>query len=127
YHEELLRELQRLVRSENIICIKNNGYDFPGVPEQTIEFVFSFGVFVHLDVELIEQYLDNLQRIVAPGANVVIQYSDKTKVMAQINDGFSDNTPEKMRKLITDRGYDIVEEDLKTLWHSSVVRFQWQR
>ena len=33
--------------SENIIEILNNGTDFPGVPAASVDFVFSFGVFVH--------------------------------------------------------------------------------
>jgi len=85
--------------------------------------VFSFGTFVHLDAHLIEEYLSNMRRILKAGANVVIHYSDKTKIMAQINDGFAENTPEKMRSMVLDAGYKICEEDLTSMWHSSIVRF----
>jgi hypothetical protein len=80
-------------------------------------------VFVHLDVDLIEEYLHNMRPILKPGANAVIQYSDKTKVMAQAISSFSDNTPERMREMVTAAGYTICEEDLTSLWHSSIVRF----
>ena len=53
----------------------------------------------------------------------MIQYSDKTKVMAQQDLGFSENTPDEMRKLVLDSGYEIREEDLTTMWNSSIVRF----
>jgi hypothetical protein len=78
---------------------------------------------VHLDTHLIEAYLRNMKRILKSGSNVVIHYSDKTKVMAQINEGFADNTPGKMRSMVLDAGYRICEEDLTTMWHSSVIRF----
>ena len=78
---------------------------------------------VHLDLNIIEAYLDNIQKILRPGANAVIQYSDKTKVMARLNDGFSDNDPDRMRSAVQRRGYKILEEDITTLWHSSVIRF----
>ena len=123
YHQPILDELRRNVRAPNLIYIKNNGTDFPGVPARSVHYVFSFGTFVHLDVDIIEKYLANLHEILAPNANVVVQYSDKTKVMAQINQGFSEMTPERMRGLVTAAGYRVVEEDLTTLWHSSVVRF----
>ena len=64
-----------------------------------------------------------MKSIMRPGGNIVIQYADKTKILGQMNDGFSDNFPEKMRKMVTDCGYKIVEEDLTTLWHSSIIRF----
>jgi len=43
--------------------------------------------------------------------------------MAQNNKGFSNNTPEKMRAMVLSTGYKILEEDLTTMWHSSIIRF----
>jgi hypothetical protein len=123
YHQELLDELQRSFNRPTMRFIRNNGMDFPGVPERSIDFLFSFGVFVHLDANLIEGYLKNMKPLLKPGANVVLQYSDKTKIMAQLNAGFADNSPERMRRMVTEAGYRILEEDTTTLWHSSVVRF----
>ncbi|MEX0833069.1 MAG: class I SAM-dependent methyltransferase [Actinomycetota bacterium] len=122
-HQELLDELSASVRSDNVVLIKNNGANFPGVPAGSVDFVFSFGCFVHLDAPVIEEYLKNLRPILKPGANVVIQYSDKTKIMARENDGFSENDPERMRTMVSQAGYTILEEDLTTLWHSSIIRF----
>lgn len=78
---------------------------------------------MHLEFDLIEQYLHAMQSIAKPAANIVIQYSDTTKIMAQINHGFSDNTPERMRAAVRAAGYRILEEDTTSLWHSSVIRF----
>jgi len=78
---------------------------------------------VHLDKHLIEAYLKDMRSIVKPGADIVIQYSDKTKIMAQLNNGFSDNTPDKMRQMVLNAGYKILEEDLTTMWHSSIIHF----
>jgi hypothetical protein len=64
-----------------------------------------------------------LKPILTPDASVVLQYSDKTKIMGRANKGFSENTPEKMRHMVLSKGYRIVEEDLTTLWHSSIIRF----
>ena len=64
-----------------------------------------------------------MKRILKAGANVVIHYSDKTKVMAQINESFAENTPAKMRSMLLEAGYKVREEDLTTMWHSSIIRF----
>ncbi|HXZ89977.1 MAG TPA: class I SAM-dependent methyltransferase [Candidatus Dormibacteraeota bacterium] len=123
YHKELLDELKKTYRKRNMQFIRNNGTDFPGIQRHSIDYLFSFGTFVHLDTHLIEAYLRNMKPIVKTGTNIVIHYSDKTKIMAQMNNGFSDNTPEKMRQMVLSAGYRILEEDLTTMWHSSIIRF----
>ncbi len=123
YHVELLDELRKNFNRPNMRFINNHGTDFPGVKERSIDYLFSFGTFVHLDRTLIESYLTNMKPILKPTANVIIHYSDKTKIMAQRNKTFSDNTPEMMREMVIRAGYDILEEDLTTMWHSSVIRF----
>jgi hypothetical protein len=52
----------------------------------------------------------------------VLQYSDKNKVMARENPGFSENTPEQMRWIVAEHGFRIVAEDVTTLWHSSLMQ-----
>lgn len=123
YYAELLSELKQNFNRPSMKFIKNSGDDFPGVPDQSIDYLFCFGTFVHLEIDVIGRYLVNIHRILKPGGNVIIQYSDMTKIMARENEGFSCNTPEQMRQLVIDKGFRIVEEDLTTLWHSSIVRF----
>lgn len=124
YHEELLRELRKTMDAPNTVFIKNNGTDFPGVPDRSVDFLFSFGTFVHLDADVIGAYLENMHRILKPDASAVLHYSDKTKVMARETPSFSDNDPQRMRALVTAAGFTIVQEDLTTLWHSSLIRFR---
>lgn len=123
YHSELLAELKKNFGQPNIKFIKNSGSDFPGVMDRSIDYLFCFGTFVHLELDLIDSYLKNMRRILKPGGNAIIQYSDMTKVMARSNEGFSKNTPDQMRQLVAKNGFEILEEDLTTLWHSSIVRF----
>jgi len=123
YYDELLREVRKTFDQPNMTFIKNNGTDFPGIPANSIDFLFTFGTFVHLDLHLIEGYLKNIRNILKPGGNAVIQYADQNKALAQQNAGFSDNTPDKMRHMVKSAGYEILEEDTGTMWHSSIVRF----
>lgn len=123
YHQELLNELKSNFDAGNIAYIKNNGDDFPNIKDGSVDFLFSFGTFVHLDVDIIDRYLRNMKALLNKGSNAVIQYSDKTKPLGKGNAGFSENDPDRMRELILSHGYSIYEEDVKTLWHSSIVRF----
>lgn len=125
YYEPLLQELRANVTAPNLTPIKNNGADFPGIPEQSIDFVLSFGTFVHLEMGIIEDYLTNIAKILKPGGNVVIQYSDTNKPAArkQLDKGFADNDPERMRALVERHGYRIIGEDLESFGHSSIIHF----
>jgi cyclopropane fatty-acyl-phospholipid synthase-like methyltransferase len=123
FHQELLDELARNFRAPGLFLVKNTGTDFPQIELQSVDLVFSFGVFVHLDIPIIESYLDNIKTIIRPGADVIIQYSDKTKEWARKNLTFSDNDPSRMCAMITARGYRIVREDREKLPHSSIVHF----
>lgn len=123
YHAEILAECRRAFRRHSHLrFITNSGTDFPGIAAHSIDYVFSFGTFVHLDLPIIEAYLGAIKAILRPRANVVLQYSDKRKIMAQINPGFADTTPEQVRAAVEAAGFAVLEEDLTTLWHSSVIR-----
>jgi SAM-dependent methyltransferase len=124
YYDELLAELRKtFARHQNVKLIKNNGTDFPGISAQSIDYILSFGCFVHLNQTLIDGYLRHIKTILKPGGNAVIHYSDKNKIMAQVIPGFSENTPEQMRARVQGHGYRIIREDTTTMWHSSIVHF----
>jgi ubiquinone/menaquinone biosynthesis C-methylase UbiE len=123
YHQELLDVLKSQFDATNITFVKNDGDDFPNIPDGSVDIVFSFGTFVHLDTDIIDRYLRNMKALLKPDATVVLQYSDKTKPLARKHTGFSQNTPDKMRQLILCHGYEIQEEDLDSLPHSAMVRF----
>jgi len=125
FHAEILAEAQRAFRRHShLVFLVNQGHDFPGIPPASVDFLFSFGTFVHLELPIIAAYLAAMRGILKPGANAVLQYSDKRKIMAQLNSGFADTTPEQVRREVERAGFEVLEEDLTTLWHSSVIRFR---
>jgi len=123
YHQPLLDELARNYRAPHLIMVKNNGTDFPGIAEGSIDFIFTYDVFVHLDLPIIEAYLRSIRPLLKPDGCVVMHYSDKTKEKARLNGGFSDNDPERMCAAILASGFEILEEERKMTASSAVVRF----
>ncbi len=123
YYEDLLVEFRRtFARHRHVTPIRNNGTDFPGIAPGSVDYVLSFGCFGHLNQTLIDSYLGNIRTILRPGGNAVIHYSDKTKAMAQ-EPGFADNTPERMRALVTRHGFTILREDTTTMWNGAIIHF----
>jgi len=123
FYEDLLHELERTITAPNLRLVHNHGTDFPGVP--SADFVFSFGTFVHLDAPVIADYLANLRGVLKPGGNAILHYADQTKPMARLNSGFADMDPDRMRRLVVEAGFVVLEEDTGTMWHSSLIRFTW--
>ena len=123
YYEQLLLEFRKTFkRYKHVRPIKNNGTDFPGIAPRSVDYVFSFGCFGHINRTLIDAYVGHIKEILKPGGNVVIHYSDKNKVMAQ-DPGFSDNTPEQMRGIVLSHGFTIIQEDTTTMWNGSIIHF----
>jgi len=118
--------LERFGECPNISFCQTNGTDLPGIPQNSVDFVFSFGTFVHLDVELVKKYLSSIRNILKENANVVIQYPEKKKPEAAKNPGFANNTAEVMRKLVLESGFSIISEDLETLPHANIIHFKPQ-
>jgi SAM-dependent methyltransferase len=123
FYPELMAELRRNFPHPHIVEILNHGSDFPGVPEASVDFAFSFGTFVHIDCDIVESYLHNLKPVMRPDGQVVLQYPDKTKETARNNPGFAENDPRRMRAMVEGAGYVILEEDTHTLSHSAIMRF----
>jgi len=122
-YQEILNELKNNYNKDNLVYIKNNGTDFPGIPEKSIDYIFSYGCFVHLDIDIINKYLKSISKIVHKNSIICIQYSDNNKELGR-NWSFSNNNPKIMRKLVKNNGYKIIDEDTVNLGNSSVILFK---
>ena len=101
----------------NITYILNKGNDFPNIPKKSIDFIFSYGTFVHFDIDVTVDYICNMMDILSDNSNIVIQYSEK-KVKEGLKDdflgaenhSFGSNTAKVMEKIVTDLGFSIYSE-----------------
>lgn len=103
---------------------ETSGYELGGIEDGSVDFVFSFGTFVHIDPEGIDAYLGEVGRVLRAGGTATIQYADRTKPFIQtVPDfgGFSDMNAPKMEDLIAGHGFEIVQHDRTLLDHSNVV------
>ena len=109
---------------DKLVFYQTSGTELDGIDSETIDFVYSFGVFVHIEPEDIDSYLGEIKRVLKPDAFATIQYADKTKKRARKNPNFSDMTPARMESLLGAHGLRLVEHDTKLLDHSSIAIFQ---
>lgn len=105
----------------NIEFIQTNGSDFPGVLAKSVDFIFTFGVFVHLDLVIIESYLENMKHVLKKGGRLSIHFSNKRKPAAWKNSGFAVNYPETMISLLKRKGFFIENVDDTSIIHSTLI------
>ena len=103
---------------------QTKGYELEGVDSYSIDFLFSFGTFVHIEPEDIYKYLKSIQRVLKSKGVLVIQYADKTKPGGKNAKGFSDMTPNKMEGFIKDFDFKIIEHNTDLIGHSSIIVLQ---
>ena len=113
--------IERFGHPAHLHPYQSAGSDLPALEPGAVDFVFSFGTFVHLEATEITAYLNNLRPLLHAGSNVILQYADKTKPKAAQNIHFSDNNALKMELLLQQQGYRVVRHDTALLDHSNIV------
>ena len=103
---------------------QTSGYELAGIDAGSIDFVFSFGTFVHIEREGIDEYLGEIARVLRSGGTCTLQYADRDKpYLHTVPDfaGFSDMNAPRMESLLLAHGFGIVEHDRALLDHSNIV------
>jgi SAM-dependent methyltransferase len=83
-----------------------SGRDLAGVDDHSIGAVWSFDVFVHINENTVVRYLDEFARVMKPGGVAVIHHGG---VGGAAGGWRSDLTHERMRELIAQRPFDLVD------------------
>lgn len=103
--------------------IHSAGSDLDGVPDSTVDKVFTFDCFVHLEPNLIEGYVAEIARVLKHNGMAVLHFADSNKPLAQklIEDGFfADMTPDDMQGIVQRHGFRVFKEDRDSISHSAV-------
>ncbi len=73
--EMIRRSERRLAHLGHVEFVKGNGTDLSGIPGESVDFAFSFNVFVQLAIEDVYGYLEELKRVLSPDGIAVIHYA----------------------------------------------------
>lgn len=69
------RVRKRIGSDQRFVCCKGNGHDLADVPDEYLDFVFAFNVFVQLELEDIVGYLQEIKRVLKPGGTAALHYA----------------------------------------------------
>lgn len=107
---------------ERIKFVKGTGYNLPGIPSETIGFVFSWNTFNFLPVEIISKYLNSCYDVMLPGAHAMISYTnaEREDVHSFIeSEIWCYNTCDRMVELVRSQGFipmAVFESELRGSW-----------
>ena len=108
----------------NVTVCQLNNNRLHGIPDASTDLVFAIAVFVHLELEAIYRYLEEIHRILKPGRAAVFEYASTTTPGGYAffkkhlpPDGqspvFRFHHPEDMRRLIRDHGFCLKKETIE--------------
>lgn len=91
----------------------NNGNDLPGIRDNSQDLVFSFDSFVHIHQNVIDDYMEEIHRVLKPGGKAYIHHSwiYGGEDLSFLNwAGRSRMTPEVFSSLVEKHGMEVVEQ-----------------
>jgi ubiquinone/menaquinone biosynthesis C-methylase UbiE len=100
---------------------QTQGYEMSGIANASVDLVFTFDVFVHLEPEGIGAYLIEIERVLKPGGVAVVHYGEVRKEIARDNPGFSRMTRSLMEELVAAANLRELDHDEETMFHSNLV------
>ena len=74
-NEMLSRAERRLAHHGHVHFAKGNGRDLGAIPDASVNFVFSFNVFVQLALEDVHGYLEEIARVLTPNGVAALHYA----------------------------------------------------
>jgi SAM-dependent methyltransferase len=82
-------------KSKNINCeyfqLGNQDYKCTPIKDNSVDFVFSFGVFCHLSNAAVNEYVRNVLRVLKPGGEAVLMFANWDKHPGFVNVPDKDN------------------------------------
>ncbi len=102
---EICRE--RFADCDNVEFFVNDGSGLSDIEDNSIDSVWSFDVFVHINGAEVEKYFQEFQRVMKPGALAVIHHG---RLGGKAGGWRSDLTTEKLAHILAKHNFAIVEQ-----------------
>lgn len=67
---------KRFADADNIHYYVNNGYDLAAIPDGSVDFVFCFDSLVHVELDCLSSYIQEIGRILAENGTAFIHHSN---------------------------------------------------
>ena len=110
--EKRLRKKFKPAEQKRLVFYLTKDYECSNIPQNSVNFIFSWDTFVFFSTNMIQHYLHNLKRCIVPGGYLFIQYSDchfDYDLRQAKRQYWEYNTKHLMKQILINEGYEIVE------------------
>lgn len=112
--------IEEKIPNTPLLCIKNNGYDFPGVDNESVDFIFSMDSLVRSEKEIIEAYIKEVYRVIKPTGKACIHLPCQTQHLSW-ELGFTQINEDDIARMCFDAGFTSFRIDKETINHGAVL------
>lgn len=102
---ELCRE--KLAGADNVEYRITDGSHLPDVADESVDFIWSFDVFVHISPDDQQGYMSEFARVMKPGAKAVIHHAGQGGINGNMR---SSMTSEMFAELVASHGLHLVDQ-----------------
>jgi ubiquinone/menaquinone biosynthesis C-methylase UbiE len=100
----------KLASLPNSELVLGDGYSLPMIGSQTVDFVWSFDSFVHIEPEITDSYLAEFARVLVDGGRCCIHHPGNPDAAQRKNGWRSAVTRESFAEMATSRGLRVVRQ-----------------
>jgi ubiquinone/menaquinone biosynthesis C-methylase UbiE len=94
----------------NAVFHINDGHSLPMVASNSIQFIWSFDSFVHIEPDITSGYMAEFARVLAPGGRCVIHHPGTPTSNQRIQGGRSQLTTELFARLANANGLNVLAQ-----------------
>lgn len=99
-------------------CIQSDGKSLPGVGTESVDFVWSFNAFVHMEKQVIASYLQEIYRVLKPGLHCAFDHPGRNPLFLKL--AFLDRLGPSGKKLYEYLSLGRVNTEFGDGWRSHV-------
>lgn len=120
-------------RPDNLTFIEvpDRNYSCYGIEDESIDFVWSFGVFCHIPVEKVGEYVKSVYRVLKPGSYATLYFSNDdrrpgcfTTVLSDTGIIWAKNDLQTSIKMMEDAGFVDIVDVLPTMRDTLLTGFK---
>lgn len=110
---------QKFAHARHASFLTGNGSDLAGVADCSLDGIWSFDVFVHINRREFSAYLDEFQRVMKPGSIAIVHHGSN----GGLKGGWrSDMTEQDIHELLAPRNFQVI--DMFKEWQDGMNTFK---
>lgn len=104
----------------------NDGKSLTSIPDNSLDYIFSFDSFVHIHFDVFSSYINEFSRVMKPGSHAVIHHAfffgGKDNSFENLG-GRANCDPTKLNEVLKSNGFEVVSQETcnVSIWFDNLI------